>query len=123
MDYEALGKVTVNGCAGIGVKENYISLFSVGQRVWIKKKARVGKIESVVIKRKARRTLGRVTYTGIEGQFFYTDTLNRIWREDELVSESESMNLISSHENKEAEQFRALYDGGACFPIKPEGCR
>lgn len=122
MDYNASGRVRVNGCAGTGWEGDYQMKYSVGQRVWIKKKAILGIAESVVVKRLNRKMLDRISYTGIDWQAFYTDTFNRIWREDELISEAESSELIAKYEQKEFENFKKMYDEGACFPIKPEGC-
>jgi hypothetical protein len=121
-EYEAEGRVRVNGCAGIAVKENYDMLYGVGDRVWIKKKARMGEAESVVIKRLARRRKRSLTYSGLDWQVVYTDTFNRVWMEYELVSEEDATDLILTYEEKVLADTRRKYDEGACLPIKPRGC-
>lgn len=121
-EYEAIGRVRINGCAGTGSKPDYDMMYAVGERVWIAGKARMGKIESVVIKRSGRKMGGRISYSGIDWKTTYTDTFNRVWMEYELASEQEAMYYVDSYNERMSAAIRKKYDEGACFPIKPEGC-
>ena len=121
-EYEATGRVRVNGCAGTGSRPDYEMMYGVGERVWMAGKARIGKIESVVIKRSGRKMGGRISYCGVNWQATYTDTFNRVWMEHELVTEQQAMNYVDSYNERILAAIRKKYDEGACFPIKPEGC-
>lgn len=122
MQYQADGGVKVRGCAGTGVKRNYPVRYSVGERVWIGRKAMMGKIESVVIKRSRVKAPDRPSPGGYSIAIVYTDTLNRVWLEDELVSQEEAQDLLQRNAERMAKEIRTQYDRGACPPISPEGC-
>jgi hypothetical protein len=122
LEYEASGRVRVNGCAGISYARNYLTEYSVGDRVWVRKKASLGRFESVVIKRVRVGSAGNPSYGGSETVVVYTDTFNRVWMERELVSLQEAEALVSSYNSMVSAKTREMYDRGACLPIKPEGC-
>lgn len=121
-EYEAIGRVRINGCAGTGLRPDHEMMYGVGERVWIADKAKIGKIESVVVKRSGRKMRGRTSYCGVDWQITYTDTFNRVWMEYELVTEQQAMNYVDSYNERMIAAIRKKYDEGACFPIKPEGC-
>lgn len=122
MEYQAGGGVKVRGCAGADVKRNYQVRYSVGERVWVGRKARMGKIESVVIKRSRVKVPDEPSYGGYAIAVLYTDTFNRVWIESELVSQEEAQELLQWSSERKAAEIRAMYERGACFPISPEGC-
>lgn len=115
-NYESSGGVKVNGCAGFASKRNFPVRFSPGDRVWIERKARRGRIESVVLSRFHLNEAG--------GGFVvvYADTFNRVWLEYELVGQDEAEALLEAHRRAFLARNRSLYASGACFPIKPEAC-
>jgi hypothetical protein len=122
LEHQASGRVRLNGCAGITLVKNYPALYAVGQRVWIRQKATMGKFESVVVKRVRINTTKAPSYGGVEIVVVYADTFNRVWIESELASQAEAEALVESHRSDFRSRLRSLYDAGACFPIKPEGC-
>lgn len=120
-EYNASGKIKVNGCSESGSKRNILSKYDSGERVWILSKAKMGKIESVVIKRSRAARPDSVSYSGVEWSTVYTDTFNRVWMERELVTGLEAEEIISEYSEKILQETRRFYEG-ECFPIKPEGC-
>lgn len=122
MEYQADGGVKVRGCAGTGLRRNYPVRYSVGERVWVGRKARMGKVESVVIKRSRVSVPDRPSPGGYATAVVYTDTFNRVWIENELVNQEEAQELLQWSAERKAAGVRAMYETGACFPISPEGC-
>lgn len=115
-DYESSGGVRVNGCAGSDFSRNFPMRFSPGDRVWIERKARNGKMESVVISR------SHINKAGEGFVAVYVDTFNRVWLEYELIDQGEAKILLEAHQRAELARARSLYSGGACLPISREGC-
>lgn len=120
--HQSSGRVRVKGCAGFELKKNYPAAYSVGQRVWIGRKARAGVFESVVVKRVRASVTSEPSYAGIDVAIIYTDTFNRVWVEQELVNQTTAQALVDAHRAWVRRMSQALYDGTACFPIRPEGC-
>lgn len=121
-EHQASGRVRVNGCAGLSLEKNYPALYAVGDRVWIRQKAARGKFESVVVKRVRIKVTDAPSYGGVEIVVVYADTFNRVWIEFELASQAEAETLVESYRTGLRLKLREMYDAGACFPIKPEGC-
>lgn len=65
--------------------------FQVGDFVWLKHRARVGKLEKVNIKK-----INLLTYL----QYNYQDTFNRIWLEHELCDEATAEQLIDIYRRR-----------------------
>lgn len=123
MEYEATGRIRVVGCAGLSLKRNFLTLFLVGDRVYIRKKARLGDIESVVVKRIHRKDPENASRYGIQPNIIYVDTYNRIWEESELLSEENAVDLARIYWQNIEQEGRRLFEEDGCFPIPPEGCR
>jgi hypothetical protein len=112
------GSIRVVGCAGVSVQQKLIVRFLVGERVYVRRKALQGKIESIVVKR-----LNGVfpKYEGfnpaIQPDVNYVDTFNRVWLEDELVSQEKAIDLARIYlENIRQDGLRFFEEGG-CWPI------
>lgn len=110
--------IRVVGCAGVSVQQNLVLRFLVGDRVYIKRKALLGKIESVVIKRMNGVFPKYQGFnTAIQPDVNYVDTFNRVWLESELVSQENAFDLARIYlENIRQEGLRFFEEGG-CWPI------
>lgn len=111
--------IRVVGCAGLSIKQNLIVRFLVGDRVYIRKKARMGLIESVVIKR-INGVFPKYEgfNTAIQPDVNYVDTFNRVWLEDELVSQETAIDLARIYlENIRQEGLRFFEEAGGCWPM------
>jgi hypothetical protein len=115
----ASGKIGFLGCFGVSVKENYVVMFEVGSRVFVKKKIRQKKMESIVIKR--TNVIFPSVWNGIVPSVMYVDTTNRVWDEGELVSEEDALILLQERSDYEQMETRNYFNE-RCIPIKPEGC-
>lgn len=122
MDYSANGDLSLRGCAGVSRKNNYAVRFAVGQRAWVAAKARSGRIESVVIKRHRLNNTENPFYAGFGVVAVYTDTLNRVWMEDELVNQAEAEALLESYNRVMRGVANDANERGLCLPLGPEGC-
>lgn len=112
------GNIRVVGCAAVSVQQNLVVRFMVGERVYIKRKALQGKVESVVLKR-LNGVFPRYEgfNTAIQPDINYVDTFNRVWLEDELVSQERAIDLARIYlENIRQEGLRFFEEGG-CWPI------
>jgi len=98
--YESIGSIKIFGCSIIRLKKIFLFNFPIGSRVFIKKKAKYGVLESVVIKKNYITEPDKITYQGINPLFFYVDTFNRVWIEDELVWEAEALVYVKSYWEK-----------------------
>ena len=114
------GVIKVSGCSGVGFKENYLVLFEVGSKVFVKKKIRQKKMEGIVIKR-TNVTFPSV-WNGVLPVVMYVDTLNRVWEEVELVSEEDALELLQERIDYEQRERRDYFSNQGCLPITPEGC-
>lgn len=121
MEYTATGLIRTSGCAGVSVKKNYLVLFTVGSKAYIKRKARFGKMEFVVIKKIYRQTPHNINY-GIQVDILYSDTFNRVWAEEELMSKENALDLANLYWQNFYQEGRELLENGGCVPILPEGC-
>lgn len=117
MNYESKGELKLLGCCAVRFVENFIALYPVGARVFIKSKAVIGKLEFVVIKKIRRLLPNNISSYGILPEVMYEDTLNRIWSEEELITESHANNLYESY----LKEIRILKEK-SCLPVKFAGC-
>ena len=78
----SLGGITIGGCARPQQKHLETTLFAPGDVAFNAYKARRGTLEKVVVK-KAKLLCTR-KIAGLQ-RVLYTDTLNGLWNEDELV--------------------------------------
>lgn len=111
------GSIRVVGCAAVSVQQNLVVRFLVGERVYIKRKALQGKVESVVLKR-INGVFPKYEgfNTAIQPDVNYVDTFNRVWLEDELVSQERAIDLARIYlENIRQEGLRFFEEGG-CWP-------
>jgi hypothetical protein len=115
--YEANGKIKILGCCASKYKQNFIVLFPVGSRAFVKFKANIGKIESVVIKKFRILLPDSLVSQGIQPEVMYEDTFNRIWAEEELINQTNALNLIEFY-NKEQNRIKELL----CSPVKFVEC-
>lgn len=121
--YEGSGGVRVVGCAEFEGAKNYTTQFLPRQRAWVRRKARLGLIESIVVKK--INTLSpeeMVSDWGSEPEVTYTDMFNRVWLEEELVNEETAVDLARIYWENVAQTARRMFEEGECFPIKKEGC-
>ena len=119
LNYETSGgTVGVVGCAELGIKQNLIVRFMVGDRAFVKRKASLGMMESIVIKR-INGVFPKYEgfNTAIQPDVNYVDTTNRVWVEEELVSQERAIDLAKIFlENARQEGLRFFEEGG-CWPI------
>ena len=108
----------MTGCAGLGLRENYAVLFLVGSKAYVKRRAEVGVVEPVFIKRINRVYPSPVSLRGVAAEINYVDTLNRVWMEDELTDE-ETATAVANAQRIRSRRFAE----DLCLPPKPEGCR
>lgn len=121
--YEGTGGIRVVGCAGFDSAKNFLVRFTPRQRAWIAKKAHLGVVESVVIKKvNALSPEEIVSDWGSEPEITYTDTFNRVWLEEELTSEENAVDMARIYWENIAQHARRVFEEGGCFPIKKEGC-
>lgn len=120
MEYEPNGFLRIRGCAQIGLQFSYPVLFLVGSKAFIKQKALKGILEYIVIKKSFYRrenpfqsrslSIGKTFY-----QVSYLDTLNRFWVEDELIFESDAVDLAELFWDRI--RYESEYIGNqTCFP-------
>lgn len=119
LNYETSGgTVRVVGCAELGIKQNLIVRFMVGDRAFVKRKARIGTMESIVVKR-INGVFPKYEgfNTAIQPDVNYVDTTNRVWVEEELISQEHAIDLARIFlENARQEGLRFFEEGG-CWPI------
>lgn len=117
MNYDGQGRVRIAGCAGLGIKDNYEIQFQVGSKAYVKRRAELGIVDPVFIKRINRVYPKSVSYSGVSPQINYLDTLNRVWMEDELTDEETAV------EKAKASMIRRrMLAEYLCIPPKMEGC-
>ena len=121
--HEAEGIIRIAGCAALKAKQNFIVLFLVGSKAYIKKMAIKGKMQFVVVKKINRLMPESLSRYGIQPEVMYIDTFNRIWAEDELTTEENAVDFATAHWRRIAEEGRIMFEEDGCYPIKPEGCR
>jgi len=115
MIYQPTGSIRVSGCSAIGLKKNFFVNFPIGSRVYIKKKAKMGLLESVVIKRINRVAPDKSAYAGINVVVSYVDTFNRVWIENELTWDNEAMDYAKIYWLRVQQDAERLLDNqGIC---------
>jgi hypothetical protein len=97
MIYESIGKLKISGCAVKRVIKKFETYFPVGSKAWIKKKAKIGKLETIFIKKVYRTISENYSYQGIQPVITYVDTFNRVWLEDELTWEENAIDFAKIH--------------------------
>jgi hypothetical protein len=120
-EYEPTGRIRVVGCAGVKIKKNFLALFTVGSRVYIRKSARIGELKSVVIKRFAKSLADSLDKYS-NPIVMYTDTFNRVWAENELLSEENAADQAMIYLKNIAEEGKRLFEENGCFPLPNERC-
>lgn len=112
------GGIRVVGCAGINIQQNFIVRFLIGDRVYIKRKAIIGKIESVIIKRMNGVFPKYKEFNeAVQPDVNYVDTFNRVWLESELITQENAFDLAKIYlENIRQDGLRFFEEGG-CWPI------
>lgn len=100
MIYEPAGGIKISGCAVKRGMKIFETIFSVGSRAWIKKKAKYGEIESIWIKKIYRTVSENYIYQKVQPAITYVDTFNRVWEEDELLWEEDAIDLAKLHWNR-----------------------
>jgi hypothetical protein len=108
MDYQPDGSIRFCGFALVKVEKRYLVNFPEGARVYIKRKAKMGALESVVIKRINRSVPQQYSYRGIDAVVSYVDTFNRVWIEEELVSADEAIDYAKLHWRRAKQDAEAL---------------
>ena len=111
MLYEAVGSIKISGCAIKVLRKNYYINFSIGSRVFIKRKAKEGILESVVLKRVQRIVRGS-SYSGVEAVISYVDTFNRVWLEEELTWEENAIDYAKLYWMDIKEKASELIESG-----------
>lgn len=91
MIYQGLGLIKIYGCAVKYFQKNFLVYFGVGERAYIKKKAKNGILESIIIKKINRNTNQKFSYSGFVAQVVYVDTTNRVWLEEELIPQDQAI--------------------------------
>jgi len=121
--HEGSGIIRIVGCAGLDLKKNFYVLFSEGHRAWIRRKAHLGSMESVVIKRvNAIFPKNRPSEWGVQPEVTYTDTFNRVSIEEELLTEENAIDIARIYWENVAQHARRVLQEDGCLPITPEGC-
>ena len=93
-DEVASGSVVVQGCLLVAVWHPSVTVFGIGDIVYSGPKANRGVLEKVVIKM-ARTVASR--RTGGLRRTLYTDTLNGLWNEEELVPFDKAVALTGAY--------------------------
>jgi hypothetical protein len=115
-EYEARGKIRIAGCAKVTAQKNFFVNFPVGARVYIKKKAKMGLLESVVIKKINRVVPNKFAYEGFSVVVSYVDTFNRVWMEDELFWGDEATDYAKIYWLRVQQDAERLLDSqGICY--------
>lgn len=114
--YEGSGRIRVVGCAEFSAIKRFLSLFMARQRAWIKRKADLGIVESVVIKRVNVLSPDSIlSEWGSEPEVTYTDTFNRVWMESELVTKENAIDMAKVWWENVAQHSRRLIEEDGCF--------
>lgn len=96
MNYEAQGGLKITNCGEYEYITNVITLFQKGDLVYVKYKARRGKLEKVVIKK-----INLIN----QYDWNYQDTQNRIWLEYELCDLNEANSIIKNYINQRNKKY------------------
>ena len=115
MIYQAIGSMRITGCSINKVEKNFLVYFAVGSRVYIKKKAKLGILESVVLKKVYRVMPEKYTYQGIQPAISYVDTFNRVWMEEELTWEADAIDFAKIYWRRVEQDAQRLLEQGTCL--------
>jgi hypothetical protein len=118
MNYQATGSIRITGCSLNKLQKNFLVYFSIGSRVYIKKKAKLGILEPVVLK-KVYRTEQENFYNGIQPAITYVDTFNRVWMEDELTWEADAIDYAKIYWRRVEQDAQELLEKGGCLRYPP----
>jgi hypothetical protein len=116
-EHQSFGFLKFLGCAGFNFKKNFLVLFVVGSKAYIRKKARFGKMEFVVIKKILPQNNNQ-----FQPDVLYVDTFNRIWSEDELLTQENALDAANLYWQNIYQEGRILFEQNKCLPIPPEFC-
>lgn len=98
MEYESKGSIKILGCSIVRWTKNFFDVyFPVGSKAYIKKKALIGILESIIIKKIYRTMPQKYTYQGISPTVSYVDTFNRVWIEEELTWKENAIDFAKIH--------------------------
>jgi hypothetical protein len=90
--YVATGVVKTHGCFDMEFDFFFVALYPVGSVAYDKISAKRGRMEAVSIK--------RVEFVGCDHHPLYTDNLNTVYTESDLVSHDEAKNLAIAYYNR-----------------------
>lgn len=88
--YQSSGKIKFFGCPVILVRKLYPSKFSVGEILYVLRKARLGIIEKVAVKKIY------LNFVGNKSVFIYKDTFNSLHNEEDLCRYIEAQQEVDS---------------------------
>jgi hypothetical protein len=88
--YQSSGFVKFFGCPIILIRRLYPSKFSVGEILYVLRKARLGILEKVAVKKV------NLNLHGNEASFIYKDTFNSLYNEEELCRYIEAQQEVQS---------------------------
>ena len=88
--YQSTGKIRFFGCPVVVVRKLYPSKFSVGEILYVLRKARLGILEKVAVKKV------NLKFIGNEAIFIYKDTFNSLYNEDDLCRYLEAQQEVDS---------------------------
>ena len=118
LTHEASGGMVVAGCAGIKLQRKYAILFPPNSKAYIKRNSKFGgKIEYVVIKKANKHFPNNSEESGVQPDIIYLDTNNRIWTEDEFVTQEQALILAADYWEKMKKISHDLFKN--CVPVKP----
>ncbi len=100
-DVVTSGGLFGDGCVLVGIRHPSVTAFGIGDVVYSLPKARVGRLEKVVIKT-IRVVTSRRTFGG--KVVLYEDTLNGLWNEDELAALDATTALAAAYWQRAAEE-------------------
>jgi hypothetical protein len=115
MIYEASGLIKLTGCAVKRIDKNFLILYALGSKVYIKKKAKMGILEAVVLKKVNRTEPENYAYDGIQPVITYVDTFNRVWIEEELIQEAYAVDLAKIYWRRVEQDAQELLEKGNCL--------
>ena len=115
MIYESAGSIRITGCTIKKIEKNFFVQFALGSKVYIKKKAKLGILEPVVLKKVNRTEPANYRYNGIQPAITYVDTFNRVWIEEELIGEALAIDLAKIYWYRTQQEAQQLLEKGNCL--------
>lgn len=94
LTYNHISNVSLNLIIkhNLDVNLNFISKFGIGNSLYVKEKANMGKLEKITIRRIHFFDNGYVKN--------YVDTYNRVWMENEIIEKNKAIELAISYYEK-----------------------